>query len=108
MFWPFAGWRAVSAATAGTILLICGLSVRAEIFLALPYLVLTRLNLTSSHTFLRSVTANAVAPNAAFIIFLILKYSIATFPQKIAFPGFYEYFYRWMNVVPGFAYMSLG
>ncbi|MGH6868237.1 MAG: hypothetical protein ACREDA_05060 [Methylocella sp.] len=69
---------------------------------------MTRLNLTSSHTFLRSVTANAVAPNAAFIIFLILKYSIATFPQKIAFPGFYEYFYRWMNVVPGFAYMSLG
>ncbi|MGH6834365.1 MAG: hypothetical protein ACREC9_02225 [Methylocella sp.] len=108
LFWPFAGWRAVLAPTAGTLLLICGLSVRAEIFLALPYLVLTRLNLTSWRTFLRSVMANAVAPTAAFIIFLILKFSIATFPQKIDFPGFFEYFYHWSNVVPGFAYMSLG
>ena len=81
LFWPVAGWRAVSAAIVGTILLICGLCVRAEIFLALPYLVLTRLNFASWHIFLRSVTARALSPTAALIAYLALKHNIVSTPH---------------------------
>jgi hypothetical protein len=108
LFWPLAGWRVVLAAIAGAILLICGLCVRAEIFLALPYLVLTRLNLTSWHIFLRSVFANALSPTAAFIAYLALKHYIASSPHSDNGRGFFEQFYHWSNVVPAIVYMSLG
>jgi hypothetical protein len=106
LFWPLVGWQAALAAIAGTILLICGLCVRAEIFLALPYLVLTRLNTTSLQAFSRSVLVNALSPTAALIIFFVLKHYIASFPHNGA--GFFEQFYHWSNVVPGLVYMSLG
>jgi hypothetical protein len=108
LFLPLAGWRAIAAAVAGTVLLICGLCVRAEIFLALPYLVLTRLNFSSWQMFFRSTIANAFSPTTAFVTFLALKHFIAPAPQKIGEPGFFEQFYHWSNIVPGFVYMSLG
>ena len=115
LFWPLVGWRAVLAALAGTILLIGGLCVRADIFLALPYVVLTRVNLTSWQSFLRSAILNALSPIAAFIIFLALRHYITFTPHKGdgvgmfgQFPQVFEQFYRWSNVVPGLAYMSLG
>ena len=106
LFWPLAGWRAVLAAITGIILLICGLCVRAEIFLALPYLVLTRLNTTSWQAFSKSIIVNAISPTAAFITFFVLKHYIASYPHNTA--GFFEQFYHWSNVVPGLVYMSLG
>jgi hypothetical protein len=107
LFLPLAGWRAVLAGVAGAILLIIGLCIRAEIFLALPFIVLARLHLTSWPTFLRSVLLNAVSPTAAFVIFLALKHIIVPH-QPADGPGFFEQFYRWSNILPGTVYMSLG
>jgi hypothetical protein len=112
LFWPLAGWRALLAAIAGTFLLICGLCIRAEIVLAVPYLVLTRVNLTSWRTFLRSVAVNAVSPSAAFVTFLVLRQSIAVFPRSITdeidLGTVFERFFSWSNVVRAFAFMPLG
>ena len=113
LFLPVSGLQAALAAAAGTILLVCGLCVRAEIFLALPYLALTRIYLTSRQTLLKSVFVNALSPTAALIIFFALKHYIASYPSnidhdKIARLGFFKEFYHWSNVVPGIAYMSLG
>lgn len=129
LFWPLAGWRAVLAAIGGTILLICGLCIRADVFLAMPFLVLTRINTTSWQMLLRSVVLNAISPTVALLIFFVLKRYIASFPDDAAgivehnaagifehgtaaiFEQFYqifEQFYRWSNVVPGLIYMSLG
>ena len=108
LFWRVAGWRAVSAAIVGTILLICGLCVRAEIFLALPYLVLTRLNFASWHIFLRSVTARALSPTAALIAYLALKHNIVSTPHGFEAQSFLKLFYHWSNVGPAIVYMSLG
>jgi hypothetical protein len=117
LFWRASGWRAGLAALAGTILLIGGLCVRADIFLALPYVVLTRVNLSSRQSFSRSVIRNALAPTAAFIVFFALRHYTAFAPHETSesglgffgkFPQLFAEFYRWANVVPGFVYMTLG
>jgi hypothetical protein len=111
LFWPSSGWRAFLAASAATLLLICGLTMRAEIVLAFPYLALARVNLTSFRAFVRSAAINAVSPAVALIAFLALRHSIASFPQKAVETTrvsiVLEYF-SWTNVVPGLAYMALG
>jgi hypothetical protein len=111
LFWPLSGWRAFLAATAATVLLICGLSMRAEIVLAFPYLVLVRMKLTSFRAFVRSAAINAVSPAVASIGFLAIRHSIASFPQKAVettrLSIALEYF-SWTNVVSALAYMALG
>jgi hypothetical protein len=70
LFWPLSGWRAFVAATAATVLLICGLTMRAEIVLAFPFLALARVNLSSFRAFVRPAAINAVSPAVASIVFL--------------------------------------
>jgi hypothetical protein len=106
LFWPLAGWRAALAASIGAILLICGLCMRAEIFLALPYLVLMRTKTTSWRIFIRSFIANSIAPAAALIAFFILRHYTASLPGNTA--GFFGQFYHWSSIAPGLVYMALG
>ena len=106
LFLPLAGWRFALAGGGGTILLICGLCVRAEIFLALPYLVLMRTKTSSWRAFVLSVITNAVAPAAALIFFLLLRYYVGPFPGSKA--AFFEQYYHWSSIVPGLVSMSLG
>lgn len=107
LFLPLAGWRAALVGFAGSILLIIGLCIRAEIFLALPFIVLARLNLSSWSTSLRSLLLNAAWPTIAFVTFLVLKHIIVPH-QSANGPGFFEQFYHWSNILPGTIYMSLG
>jgi hypothetical protein len=112
LFWPLAGWRAFLVATAGALLLICGLTMRAEIVLAFPYLVLARVKLTSFRAFVRSAAINAASPAVAFIAFLAVRHSIASFPRKAVettrADAVIEQFFSWANVVQAPAYMALG
>lgn len=111
LFWPLSGWRAFLAAIAATVLLICGLTMRAEIVLAFPFLVLARVKLTSFGAFVRSAAINAASPAVASIAFLALRQSIASFPRKAVETTrvsiVLEYF-SWTNVASALAYMALG
>lgn len=106
LFLSLAGWRSALAAGGGTILLVCGLCIRAEIFLALPYLVLMRTEKTSFRVFIRSVVANALAPAAALIVFFVLRHYAGPFSGSTA--AFFEQFFHWSNIVPGLVSMALG
>jgi hypothetical protein len=107
LFLPVTGWRAVLAGVAGSILLITGLCMRAEIFLALPFIVLARIRLDSWWAFAKSLFFNAISPTASFVVFLFLKHHIVPSIADNG-PSFFEQFYRWSNILPGTVYMSLG
>jgi hypothetical protein len=112
LFWPLAGWRAFLAAIAATFLLICGLTMRAEIVLAFPYLALARVKLTSFRAFVRSAAINAASPAVALIAFLAVRQSIASFPRKAVettrIASTLEEHFSWTHVVQAPAYMALG
>jgi hypothetical protein len=115
LFWQVGGSKAVLPWVAGTILLIAALCVRADIFLALPYIALTRVELRSWRSALRSVGLAAVSPTVALIAFLVLRHYLALAPHHSGgveflgqFPHVFGQFYRWSNIVPGFAYFALG
>ncbi len=107
LFLPLAGWKFVVAQIVGTCLLVVGLCIRAEIFLALPFLVLAGVKADSLSTFTRTMVVNALAPTAAFSAFLILGRHIVPYTPNDG-PGFFEQFYRWSNILPGTMYLSLG
>jgi hypothetical protein len=107
LFLPLAGWKLILAQIAGSCLLIAGLCIRAEIFLALPFVVLASVKVDSLSTFIRSVLVNAVAPIVAFSAFLILKRHILPYTPNDG-SAFFEHFYRWSNILPGTIYLSLG
>lgn len=108
LFLPVTGWHAIVAALVGMLLLICGLTMRAEIFLALPYLVLARVKFSSPRVFVTSLLVRTAAPAAAFAIFFLLKAKVATFPSDGPSSSFFDQFYRWSNLGPGIVYLALG
>jgi hypothetical protein len=104
LFLPVAGWKLVLARIAGSALLTIGLCVRAEIFLALPFIVLAGVQVESLSTFTRSMLINILSPTAAFAAFLLLKRHIVPHGTSDGV----EHFYHWANIPPGTIYLSLG
>jgi len=107
LFSPLAGWKLIVARIAGSGLLIVGLCIRAEIFIALPFIVLTGVKVDSLSTFVRSTLVNALSPTAALATFLILNRQIVPHTAHGAL-NFFEHFWHWSNIPPGTIYLSLG
>jgi len=61
----------------GTMLLVAAMTVRAEVGLALPFVILARLGFGSLYGFYRSALRRAVAPMLAIVAFLALKHLYA-------------------------------
>jgi hypothetical protein len=62
LFLPLTGWKALLAAAAGAVLLLAGMTVRGELFLALPWIVLSRVDTKSIRTFVLSGLVRSIAP----------------------------------------------
>jgi len=108
LFLPVTGWRAALAAFGGSVFLVAGLMTRGEIFLAFPWLVLTRVDTRSPRGFFVSCILRSVAPVAAIIVFLILQRLFV--PNQLG-STVDEYFGRWFSfsiIVVGLVYVALG
>ena len=111
LFLPFTGWKAVAAAAGGGLLLLIGLSVRGELFLALPWLVLCRIDLRSVRQFIASGLLHSIAPALALAVFVVLQHSIISSAHAAVTSTIGTYFmesYGWATVLPGVLYMIVG
>jgi hypothetical protein len=111
VFAPLSGWRMALAHLAAFLLLTAGMTVRAEIFLAFPWLVLSRTSLHSWSECRRSFCLYAIAPAAALIAVLLLKYEFIVPIADSATPSVQQYFvqfYEWDNLLPGLVYLAVG
>jgi hypothetical protein len=102
------GFWAILLRLVAMLLLICGLSARAEIFLAFPYIVLSETNFTSLRLFFISALRASVIPIIAFFGYIVIRKHFATFPNEEAPVAFFHQFFHLTNVVPGFVYIVLG
>jgi hypothetical protein len=111
LFLPLTGWKAVAAAAGGAFLLLIGLSVRGELFLALPWLVLCRVDLRSIRQFISSGLLRSIAPALALAVFVVLQHSISSSAHAAVTSTIGTYFmesYGWATVLPGVLYMTVG
>ena len=111
LFLPLAGWQAVLAAVGGSILLLIGLTMRGELFLALPWLVLSRIDGRSIRAFLLSGLVRSIAPAAALIGFLVLQQHVESLVHSTLGSTVTTYFletYAWSTLKPGLLYMAVG
>src|SRR5689334_4087463 len=67
LFLPLTGWRAILAAAAGGLCLLAGMTIRGELFLALPWIVLSRVDTRSIRGFIVSLFLRALAPALALV-----------------------------------------
>jgi hypothetical protein len=105
---PLTGWRAVVAACGGGILLLAGLMSRGEIFLAFPWIVLSRVDTRSVRGFIVSGIVRSIAPATALVVFLIMQHQIIHTEMGSTVGDYYTTFYTWANVIPGLVYMTVG
>ncbi len=112
LFLPLTGWRALLTATAGAVLLLIGLTMRGELFLALPWLVLSRVDTSSIRRLLISTSERSIAPASALIGFIVLQRyvqaGIGGTPMSSEVGGYFSEFYSWKTIVPGLVYMVVG
>jgi hypothetical protein len=73
LMFPVRGVRAVLLAFLGSLLLLAALVTRAEIILALPFVVLARADFRSFPRFLKCAAQRSIAPALAVSAFLLLK-----------------------------------
>jgi hypothetical protein len=95
LFLPVTGWHAVVAAIAGGVLLLAGLMTRGDVFLAFPWLVLTRIDTRSLRGFIVSGLVRSIAPVAAVIVYCVLQHLIV--PHQVG-PVLNEFFGRWVRI----------
>ncbi len=95
LFLPVTGWHAVVAAIGGGVLLLAGLTMRGDVFLAFPWLVLTRIDTRSLRGFIVSGLVRSIAPLAALIVFFVLQHLIV--PHQVG-PVLGEYFGGWVRI----------
>ncbi|HYZ23881.1 MAG TPA: hypothetical protein VE690_17175, partial [Rhodopila sp.] len=111
MFLPLTGWRAALAGVAAWALLLLGMTMRGEEFLAFPWLVLARADTTSFRRFIISALLRSIAPALAIVGWAVL--------QRIVLPAasnemgstislYFTEFYRWRTIAPGVVYMMTG
>lgn len=112
LFLPLTGWKAVLAAAAAAVLLLAGLVTRGEIFLAFPWLVLSRVDTRSVRSFIVSGFVRSIAPASALVVFLILKYllqSVVHAELSTAVDTYFQESYASLaTIVPGLVYMAVG
>jgi hypothetical protein len=108
---PLTGWKAVLAATAGGVLLLAGMTVRGELFLALPWLVLSQVDTRSIRSFLLSGLLRSIAPGLALVAFILLQHHVEAGLNTTVTTTVSTYFlesYSWATVGPGVIYMLVG
>ena len=111
LFLPASGWKAVLAAVGGGLLLLAGLTMRGELFLALPWLVLARIDTRSVRSFFVSGFLRSIAPLSALIGFLALQHhieSIVDVSVTSRISTYFLEFYSWATIGPGVIYMVVG
>lgn len=111
LFLPATGWRAVLAATGGGLLLLAGMTMRGELFLAMPWLVLARVDTSSIRAFVVSGLRRALAPALALVAFLVLQHVVETKLNSALSTTLGTYFlesYTSLSVGPGLVYMTVG
>ncbi|HEY0185513.1 MAG TPA: hypothetical protein VGC09_22145 [Rhodopila sp.] len=108
---PATGWSAVLAAAGGLVLLLIGMTVRGELFLALPWIVLSRADTRSFGRFILSCLMRSIAPAMALVAFLVLQHRVEAAAGTAVTQTVSTYFqesYSWVTVVPGMMYMTVG
>ena len=108
---PVTGWKAVLAAFAGGVLLLIGMTVRGELFLALPWIVLARVDARSWRAFLKSAILRSIAPALALVSFIVLQHYVESSITTTISSGVTTYFvkaYAWSLVIPGVFYLVTG
>ncbi|MBN8874809.1 MAG: hypothetical protein J0H67_18380 [Rhodospirillales bacterium] len=111
LFLPVRGWAAVIAAFGGFLLLLTGMTVRGEIFLAFPWLVLARADTSTLRKFLLSCVLRSIAPLAAIIVFLLAQKYVQALTHSDLGATVSTYFlesYTWVTIKPGLVYLALG
>lgn len=108
LFVPAAGWRAAVLWTLAAVLLFAGLLTRGEIFLAFPWLVLSRIDTRSAGRFFRSGAIRSLPPITALVAFYILQQNLVGTGMGNTVGHYFSMFYTWSAVVPGFVYMAVG
>jgi hypothetical protein len=108
LFLPVTGWRAVAAACAGGVLLLAGLVTRGEIFLAFPWIVLSRVDTVSFRRFFVSGALRSIAPATALVAFFVIQHQVVDTRMGSTVGDYYSVFYVWSNVIPGLVYMTVG
>lgn len=110
LFLPTRGLRAVFCGVLASILLLTSLTMRADILLAFPFIVLARANFRSFKLLIRSVLLPAVGPTLAVIVFFLLK---SKYVDGAAQPGpslheFFNSYYKLSHIPAGVAICFLG
>ena len=112
LFLPLSGWKAVLAAAAAAVLLLAGMVTRGEIFLAFPWIVLSRADTRSIRSFIVSACLRAIAPASALIAFVLLQHRLQSVVQaelSSTVGGYFREFYTSLaTIVPGLVYMAVG
>ena len=109
LFLRTSGWTAAACEGAGCFLLLIALTVRAEIFLALPYVVLARADFRSAGRFLKSAFVRCIGPALAFASFFLMKHFIVdSAPLRLPSSGFFDTFYTFNNIPKGVVVIFFG
>lgn len=108
LFLPVTGWRAALAAFGGGVCLLAGLMTRGEIFLAFPWLVLTRVDTRSFRSFIVSCVLRSIPPLAAIIVFLILQRLFVPIQMGSAVDDYFGTWFSFDHIVTGLVYMAVG
>jgi hypothetical protein len=112
LFLPVTGWKAVLAAAGGGMCLLIGLTMRGELFLALPWVVLSRVDTRSMRGFVASGILRSIAPTLALIAFIALQHHVEAVTHSSATAIFSTYFREtdlsWLTIGPGVIYMMIG
>jgi hypothetical protein len=108
LFLPLRGWPAILAGTVGMLLLVAGFLSRGEIFLAFPWLVLTRIDTGSLRRFVISGLLRSVPPIGAIMVFLLLQHQFVTVQMGSTIGQYIFEYFTWATVPPGIVYMATG
>jgi hypothetical protein len=108
LFLPLRGWQAVLAGVVGMLLLVAGFLSRGEVFLAFPWLVLSRIDASSFRRFITSGLLRSIPPIGAIILFLALQRMFVAVEVGTKVGNYFFDFYTWATVPPGVVYLVVG
>jgi hypothetical protein len=108
LFLPLRGWQAVLAGIVGMLLLVAGFLCRGEIFLAFPWLVLSRIDTFSLRRFIVSGLLRSIPPIVAIVVFLALQRMLVPAQMADKVGDYFFEFYTWAMVRPGVVYLVVG
>jgi hypothetical protein len=110
LFLPTRGARAVFCAVLASMLLLTALTMRADILLAFPFIVLARADFRSFKLLIRSTLLRAAGPTLAAVVFFVLKHNYVDGAKQPG-PSLHEFFnsyYKLSHIPAGVAICLLG